>query len=162
VKSADLIALLQEFFCEKHGLRDRHVAGAHLVSSYEFNNTYQYIINREEAQLSWLRRALEDEGAAVPADWPASTVPAGKGAALERATIEEDVRLMRAFRDRWSPRLDAMTHARHRAMLRVILGETDEQIRFFEQMIEGREDVLGRRMPGASTGGGVLSTRWVE
>jgi hypothetical protein len=162
VKSADLIALLQDFYRDKHGLRDRHVAGAQGVSSYENNNTYQYIVNREDAHVSWLRRALEDEGVAVPTEWAAPGVPAGKGAALERAIIEDDLRLMRAFRERWEPRLATITHARHRGMVGVILREGDEQIRFFEQMIEGREDVLGRRMPGASTGGGVLATRWVE
>ena len=55
-----------------------------------------------------------------------------------------------------------MTHVRHHNMIGVILGETVEHKRFFDQMLEGREDVLGRRMAGATTGGGVLPTRWVE
>ena len=38
-----------------------------------------------------------------------------------------------------------MTNARHRGMLRVILGETLEQKRFFEQGLAGRTDLLGRR-----------------
>ncbi len=55
-----------------------------------------------------------------------------------------------------------MTHARNRVMLRVILGETLEQKRFFDQALAGRQDLLGRRADGAGTGGGVLPTRWVE
>jgi hypothetical protein len=47
-------------------------------------------------------------------------------------------------------------------MLRVILGETVEHQRMFEQAIGGRTDVLGRRADGAGTEGAVLSTRWVE
>jgi hypothetical protein len=47
-------------------------------------------------------------------------------------------------------------------MLQVILGETAEHKRFFDQMLEGRDDLLGRRHANVGTGGGVLSTRWVE
>lgn len=67
-----------------------------------------------------------------------------------------------AFLDKWRPRVDAMTHARHRMMLNVILGETLEHKRFYEQALSGRADLLGRRADGAGTGGGVLPTRWVE
>ena len=54
-----------------------------------------------------------------------------------------------------------MTNARHRGMLRVILGEMLEQKRFFEQALAGRNDLLGRRADGMGTPGKVLSTRWV-
>ena len=53
-------------------------------------------------------------------------------------------------------------YARHRSMLRVILGETLEHKRFFEQALAGRTDLLGRRADGAGTGGGVLGVRWIE
>ncbi len=43
----------------------------------------------------------------------------------------------------------------------MILGETLEQQRFFEQALAGREDLLGRRADGAGTGDGVMPTRWV-
>jgi hypothetical protein len=55
-----------------------------------------------------------------------------------------------------------MPNARHRSLLRVIIGETIEHQRFFEQAIAGRKDLLGRRADGAGTGGGVLGKRWVE
>jgi hypothetical protein len=67
-----------------------------------------------------------------------------------------------AFVDKWRPRLEAMPNARHRSLLRVIIGETLEHRRFFEQALAGRTDLLGRRADGAGTGGGVLRTRWVE
>jgi hypothetical protein len=47
-------------------------------------------------------------------------------------------------------------------MLKVILGETLEHKRFFDQALAGREDLLGRRADGAGTEGYVLPTRWVE
>jgi hypothetical protein len=56
-----------------------------------------------------------------------------------------------------------MTNARHRGMLRVILGETREQQRFFEQALAGRTDLLGRRagVDGEAIGE-VLPARWIE
>ena len=56
-----------------------------------------------------------------------------------------------------------MDHARHRAMLNVILGETREQQRFFEQALAGRTDLLGRRSSVAGPAHGeVLPARWIE
>jgi hypothetical protein len=162
VTSSALAALLQEFYGDKHALHARHVAGAQQVSAYEFNNAYQYVINREDTHLNWLRAALDDAGAAVPTGSPtASPFPEGSEA-LQRAIVEDDARSMQAFRDKWLPRMDAVTHVRHANVMRVILGEATEHKRFFDQMLEGREDVLGRRMAGATTGGGVLPVRWVE
>ena len=43
----------------------------------------------------------------------------------------------------------------------VIIGEVSEQTRFFELALAGRDDLLGTRMPGASTGDGVLPVRWM-
>ena len=48
-------------------------------------------------------------------------------------------------------------------MLRVILGETREQQRFFEQALAGRNDLLGIRTEKAGARvGAVLPTRWLE
>ena len=58
--------LLDEFYREKLALLLRHQAGARLVPQYDVNNTYQYIINREEAHLSWVGRSISDLGATVP------------------------------------------------------------------------------------------------
>jgi hypothetical protein len=160
VTSAELTALLLDLYRDKAALFDRHVAGARAVASYDFNNTYQYVVNREDAQVTWVRRALEEIGATVPGSMPALAVPAGREA--EPAVIADDARRMQEFLDRWTPRLAGMTNARHRRMLEVILGETLEHKRFFDQMIAGRDDLLGRRHANIGTGGGVLSTRWVE
>ena len=119
-------------------------------------------ISFEDAQVSWIRLAVEEAGAAVPADVPALPVPGAGGRGAEQAVITDDSRLMQAFIERWTPRVQSMANARHRRMLQVILGETAEHKRFFDQMLEGRDDLLGRRHANVGTGGGVLSTRWVE
>ena len=63
MKPADLLLLLNEIYRDKSALRARHVAGARLVGNYDFNNTYQYVINREDVHLSWLRRKLGETAA---------------------------------------------------------------------------------------------------
>lgn len=158
---AELTSLLQEFHREKAALLADHVAAAAAVGSYDFNNTYQYVINRDETHVSWLRTALADLGVAV--DHPSSPEGgAGSAKGSERDLMGGDLRRARAFVETWTPRVAAMTHARHQKMLRVVLGETQEQIRFFDQMLEGRDDVLGRRHANVGTGGGVLPARWRE
>jgi hypothetical protein len=162
VKATDLLELLREFYRDKLAMRQRHVAAARLVSNYDFNNTYQYIINREDTQLNWLRDAITDMGG-EPADVPEPEVQAsGKGDALLAAVAAPDRDAARAFVDKWRTRIGAMPNARHRTMLNLTLGETAEHQRFFEQMLSGRSDLLGRRADGAGTGGGVLGTRWIE
>jgi hypothetical protein len=139
------------------------VAGAERVPHYDFNNTYQYVINREDTQVGWLRDVLVELGTTLPEAGQALPVPdQRKGDAAQQAVIEDDVRHAQAFLDKWAPRVAAMSNARHRRMLEVILGETLEHRRFFEHMRGGREDVLGRRTGGRSTGGGVLPVRWLR
>ena len=157
MKPAEQLALLQDFYRDRLALMNRHVEGARVVADYEFNNTYQYVIAREEVHVSWLRAAITDLGGQTPTDIKNFTVPSGQG-----AVIEDDVRQAQAFVDRWRERVEKMSNARHRTMLKVMLGEILEHKRFFEQAKAGREDLLGRRMPGASTGDGVLPTRWIS
>jgi len=157
----DLPALLQEFHREKLAMVLRHQAGARLVGQYDANNTYQYIINREDVQLSWLANAIVELGN-TPAD-ASEPERSARGADAARAIFEEDARDAQAFVDRWRPRVESMSNARHRGMLRVILGETLEHKRFFEQAIAGRTDLLGRRSEQIGPAvGEVLPTRWVE
>ena len=54
---------------------------------------------------------------------PRSRDRPARAATRRRAMIEEDARDAQAFVDRWRPRVEAMTNARHASMLRVILGE---------------------------------------
>jgi hypothetical protein len=157
----ELLALLQEFHRDKLAMTLRHEAGARRVGQYDVNNTYQYIINREDVQLSWLTAAIADLGGRASDSVDAPTIEGGKDGA--RAVIEADARDAKAFVDRWRPRVEAMTNARHRGMLRVILGETLEQQRFFEQALAGRTDLLGKRAEQLGPAiGEVLPTRWVE
>jgi len=157
---AGALGLLTEFYADKLASVRRHEAHARLVAQYDANNTYQYVINREEVQLGWLADAIADAGGAVPE--PAAVPSAAAGTAAH-AAFDEDVRGAQAFLDRWRPRVDALDNARHRAMLRVILGETREQQRFFEQALAGRTDLLGRRSSAAGPAAGdVLPARWIE
>jgi hypothetical protein len=159
----DLLKLLQEFHREKLALLKRHEAAARAVAQYDANNTYQYIINREETHLSWLSAAIASFDAAPDGSAPDPDPGIEKARDNWQSLAQADARDAQAFVDRWRPRVEAMTNARHRGMLRVILGETLEQKRFFEQAAAGNLDLLGRRPDAVGPRvGEVLSTRWVE
>jgi hypothetical protein len=64
---SDLQKLLTEFAAGRVALVERHEASARAVSNYDFNNTYQYVINRGETHLSWLQNALAEYAAVLPA-----------------------------------------------------------------------------------------------
>ncbi|HUL75448.1 MAG TPA: hypothetical protein VLT86_20210 [Vicinamibacterales bacterium] len=164
MKPADLAAVLREFHHEKLALRQRHAAVAKHVTDYAFNNTYQYVIAREDVHLSWLEAALADLGATPDVVAEPSLGPPGRKDGF-LALVAEDAREAGEFVARWRARTDEVTNARHRGMMGVILGETLEQKRFFDQMTAGREDLLGRRANGPGspgTGDGVLPVRWIE
>ena len=162
MKATELLELLREFYRDKLTIRQRHVAVAKHVPDYDFNNTYQYVIAREDVQLNWLADAITDMGGALE-DLPEPDIHApGKSAEVQSQLIGEDRQAAQGFVDKWRPRMDAMPNARHRSLLRVILGETLEHKRFFDQAVAGRTDLLGRRADGAGTGGGVLPVRWME
>src|SRR5262249_59104479 len=100
-----VVSPLQEFSGEKLAALLKHQAGPRLVSQYDQNNTYQYIINREEAQLSWVGKAIAELGAIVPDDQAEPARGGGRGADGSRAIFDEDARDAQAFVDRWRPRL---------------------------------------------------------
>jgi hypothetical protein len=158
VKPGELLALLQDCYRDRLRLMLRHQAVARHVLQFDFNNTYQYVLAREETHLSWLRAAIEELGGTAPDD---EQEPAIEGGRDGGALMAEDVRGAQAFVDAWRPRVEAVTNARHKGMLRVILGETLEHRRFFDQAAAGQEDLLGRRMDAGARRGAVLSTRWV-
>jgi hypothetical protein len=162
VKHADLLQLLREFYRDKSALRARHVAAARLVTDYDFNNAYQYVINREDVHLNWLHDAVKDHGGA-PEDAPEPQVTAsGNKQAAQQRLFTADRDEAQAFVDRWRDRVEHLGHARLRTLLKLVLGETLEQKRFFDQALAGRTDLLGRRADGAGTEGAVLPTRWVN
>jgi hypothetical protein len=167
VKQSELQSILTEFAADRIALLKRHEAAAVVVAHYDFNNAYQYVINREETHLAWLRTALAEFGASIPQPSSALPVPAVKKtkkveASAYRDILHDDERLLTSFVERWRPRVSAMAHARHRIMLDVILGESLEHKRLFDQAASGFEDLLGRRTGGVERQGGVLPTRWLE
>jgi hypothetical protein len=167
VNQTELQQILTDFAADRVSLLERHEAGARAVSHYDFNNAYQYVINREETQLGWLQSALGELTAAFPgpsATIPVPEIPKGKKGdpGVFRGVLEDDARHLASFVERWRPRVAGVAHARHRIMLDVILGESREHQRVFEQAAAGVEDVLGKRTGGVPRQGAVLSTRWME
>jgi hypothetical protein len=133
VKPPDLLSLLQAVQADKLALYRRHEEGARKVAGYAFNNTYQYVLGREAAHLSWLRDAITGLGGAPAESVEALPVPqTGKRQDADHAVAD------------------------------LMFGECAEHLRFFEQAAGGELELLGRRMDGAGTGDGVLSTRWLE
>ena len=157
----ELLAFLQEFFQERMAMWLRHQAVARHVGNTDFNNTYQYVIAREETHLSWLRTAIEELGGVVANDLPEPAIEAGKGDAFVTNLMGGDAAAAKRFVEQWRPRIEEVTNARHRGMLRVVLGETLEHQRFFEQAVAGREDLLGRRVDTGPRIGAVMGSRWI-
>ena len=167
MNQTELQPLLTEFAAERLAILLRHEAGARVVSHYDFNNTYQYVISREETHVQWLQNALAEYAAPLPPPGAEIAVPevARKkklDAAAFTGILEDDARHLAAFVAKWRPRVKKMSHARHRIMLDVVLGESLEHQRLFEQAASGMEDVLGRRTGGVARQGAVLPARWME
>src|SRR5262249_60981712 len=113
VKPTELIDLLRTFYQEKSAMRSRHVAAARHVVDYNFNNTYQYVINREDLQLNWVREAMTELGGAVPDD-PAEPhiQAAGKTADVQTTVVREDRDAAEAFVDRGRATSETVSNAR--------------------------------------------------
>jgi bacterioferritin (cytochrome b1) len=157
VTAADRLALLQEFYRDRLRLAQDHLASAQRVGQYHFNNTYQYIIAREETHLQWVADAIAKLGASPP-----EAPPAEPGPATETDAIGQDLKRQRDFVERWRPRVTGMTNARDQKMLEVILGEALEHAQFLADAQAGRTDLLGRSATGAGERGTVLANRWIE
>ena len=168
MQSTELRDFLVAFAAERLALIERHEAGARVVSHYDFNNTYQYVIAREDTHLSWVGQALAEMETPLPKASSSLTVPGlakvGKKDQVGafQPVLADDAKLLGAFVDKWRAGVEALTHARHKTMLNVVLGETKEHQRLFEQAAGGNQDVLGRRTGGAAREGVVLPARWQE
>jgi hypothetical protein len=160
--STDLQQLVRDFFLARAALLVRHEAVACHVTPYDANNAYQYVINREETHVSWLQHALLDLGAPLPAEPARMPLPAPSGATGWQALAAEDARANQQFVDAWKPKVESVTHARHKGMLKVILGEMLEHKRIFDQAAAGRDDLIGTHLPINQRAGVVASTRWME
>lgn len=160
--SGELQHLLRDFYLARLALLMRHEEVARHVSAYDANNAYQYVINREETHVSWVQRALLDVGAPIPPDPAMPIVTAPSGATGWQALAGEDARANQQFVDTWKPQVEAVTHARHKGMLKVILGEMLEHKRLFDQAAAGRDDLIGTHLSINQRAGVVAPTRWME
>lgn len=159
----ELQQLIQNFYVERLAVLMQHEAAARFIGDYDVNNAYQYVIAREETHVSWLQHALLDLGATMPPDPSRPEVkPSRKGddALLELTAL--DARTNRAFVDKWKDRVEQVTHARHKGMLRVVLNEMLEHARLFDQASQGRTDIIGTHLAINERRGKVIGTRWIE
>ena len=159
--TTELLALLQEFYAERAAIWLRHIAVSRHVGNLDFNNTYQYVVNREDTHIAWLRSAIEELGGVAPPPGAEPVIEASKAKDFAMSLMREDASVILAFVDKWKDRVETLRDARHRGTLRVILGEMREHHRFFEQAVAGREDLLGRRPDSAARRGSVMANRWL-
>jgi hypothetical protein len=161
VTTTELLAFLQEFYAERAAIWLRHIAVSRHVGNLDFNNTYQYVVNREDTHIAWLRSAIEELGGVAPPPGAEPLIEASKAKDFATSLMREDASGILAFVDKWKDRVETLRDARHRGTLRVILGEMREHHRFFEQAVAGREDLLGRRPDSAARRGSVMANRWL-
>ena len=159
----ELQTLIRDFYLERLGLLMQHESAARYISDYDVNNAYQYIIAREETHVSWLQHALVDMGAPLPPDPARPDIkPSRKGKDGMLELCATDGRDNQRFVEKWRNRVEQVTNARHKGMLRVILGEMLEHGRLFEQAAQGRTDIIGTALPINTRRGQVIATRWIE
>ena len=155
-----LAELIRDCYVERVQLLTRHEDVAQIITDYDANNAYQYIIAREQTHLSWLQHALLDLGATLapePARGPA--IASVKGDAW-KSLCSDDARANAQFVEKWRPKLATVTNARHKGMLNVILGETLEHKRLFDQAAAGRKDLIGKSLEINDHSGDVMTARW--
>ena len=155
-----LADLIRDFYLERVRLLMRHEDVATVVTDYDANNAYQYIVAREETHLSWLLHALLDLGAPIPADPSRGTAPSAKGDSW-KGLAGDDARGNAQFVEKWRPLIEGVTNARQRGMLNVILGEMLEHKRLFDQAAEGRKDLIGKSLEINDHSGTVMPVRFV-
>jgi len=90
VTPTELLALLQDCYAARLRLMLRHEAVARNVGQFDFNNTYQYVIAREETHLSWLRAAIEELGRPVRVS-SSREVPPARLSSFHFSTVSEAV-----------------------------------------------------------------------
>ena len=161
VSDQPLAELIRDMYLERVSLLMRHEDVAQVIPGYDINNAYQYIIAREQTHLSWLQHALLDLGAKLVSDPSRGAAPSGKGDAW-KSLAAADARANGEFVDKWRPKVETVSHARHQGMLKVILGEMLEHKRLFDQAAAGRDDLIGTHLSINPRVGVVAPTRWME
>jgi Mn-containing catalase len=159
VSAHNLADLIRDFYLERVAQLMRHEDVAVTVTDYDINNAYQYIIAREETHLSWLQHALLDLGATIAADPARGATLSAKGDAW-KSFASEDAAANAKFVEQWRPKVETVSHARHKGMLKVILGETLEHKRLFDQAATGRRDLIGKSLDINDHSGDVMASRW--
>lgn len=157
--TSNLADLIRDFLIERTGLLMRHEDVARQIPDYDINNAYQYIVAREQTHLSWLQHALLDLAAPLPADPARQAVAAGKGDAW-KALAADDARDNAKFVEKWRARVDGISHARHKGMLKIVLGEMLEHKRLFDQAAAGNKNLIGTSLAINDHSGVVMSDRW--
>jgi len=157
VSPAELLTFLNDFHRDTLALFKARLDNAQSVASYDANNGYQQVIGRQEVHLQWLGDAIRALGG-TPAD-SADQVSGKASRESGKSIIDADARDQKVFIERWTPVLDAVTNARHRKLLHLILGEMKEHQRVLEQASEGRADLLGRHADGKVLRGSVMAAR---
>jgi len=160
VSAQPLADLIREFYLERVGMLMRHEDVAQLVTDYDINNAYQYIIAREQTHLSWLQHALLDLGSGLAADPPREGgVAAVKGDGW-KSLCSDDATANARFAEQWRTKVETVSNARHKGMLKVIIGETLEHKRLFDQAAAGRKDLIGKSLEINDHDGNVMTSRW--
>ena len=155
-----LAELIRDFYLERVSHLMRHEDVAQLVTDYDINNAYQYIIAREQTHLSWLQHALLDLGAKLVDDPARGPKLSAKGDAW-KSLAGEDGTANKQFVQKWRPKVEGVSNARHKGMLKVILGENLEHARLFEQAAAGRRDLIGTSLAINEHHGAVMADRFV-
>ncbi|HEX8029790.1 MAG TPA: hypothetical protein VF491_15060 [Vicinamibacterales bacterium] len=155
-----LADLLREFYLERVSMLMRHEDVAQVITDYDINNAYQYIIAREQTHLSWLQHALLDVGASLVNDPARGAKLSAKGDAW-KSFSGEDARGNAQFVEKWRPKVEEVSHARHKGMLKVILGETLEHKRLFDQAAAGNKNLIGTSLEINDHSGSVMADRWI-
>lgn len=154
-----LAALIKDFYLERVSLLMRHEDVAQVVTDYDINNAYQYIIAREQTHLSWLQHALLDLGAPLVDDPARAGALSAKGDGW-KSLCGEDARSNAQFVDQWRPRVETVSNARQKGMLQVVLGEMLEHKRLFDQAAAGNRDLIGKSLAINDHPGVVMADRW--
>jgi hypothetical protein len=160
VTEQSLAELIRDLYLERVSLLMRHEDVAQVVTDYDINNAYQYIIAREQTHLSWLQHALLDLGATLVNDPPRGPALSAKGDAW-KALAADDAKANAQFVEKWRPKVEIVSNARHKGMLKVILGETLEHKRLFDQAAAGNRNLIGTSLEINDHSGAVMPVRFV-
>jgi len=159
VSAQTLAELIRDMYLERVSLLMRHEDVAQVVTDYDINNAYQYMIAREQTHLSWLQHALLDLGAPLVNDPPRGAAVSARGDSW-KSLAADDALANAQFVEKWRPKIETITNARHKGMLQVILGEMLEHKRLFDQAASGNKNLIGKSLEINDHSGAVMADRW--